>query len=779
MVYYILERKGKEAICMEPRRCYGCMNMVEEEICPHCSHSANQHNQPHQLPAGTILKNQYQVGKVLGQGGFGITYIGMDISLDMVVAIKEFYPASAVNRDSAYSLKVQLNTEEARKHYRENQERFLREAQVLAKMQHVPEIVGVRGFFEDNNTAYIVMDFVRGMDLRSFVRQQGGKVPADVLLPLMEPVMRALDTVHKAGLVHRDISPDNIMLLPDGNIKILDFGAVRAYDSLDSEVDLTHSTEAILKHGFAPMEQYRSRGSLGPWTDQYGLCASIYYCLTGRVPPDAPARAMGEEDVNWDVVPGLTALQRQVLNKGMAMLAKNRFANMEELRAALYDGKYAVQEAPAPVPPKPDPKPAKPKKHGWLVAVLLLAALGAGAFFLKDRLPGISMEAPPAETIPVETTLPTESTIPPVSIPEETEAPETQPEETLPPETVTVQVKAWEKNLAKKNPMDDLGLERSQIYGVTFLGSTETAPWNALDASYAGDGSVLVWKEWKNHVNLKVAHVYIAADGGINGRYACEELFKDCINLEEVSFGTNFHTDQAESMAYMFYNCYNLTTPPLAQFETQNVKDMQYMFALKNAYSWDSLNVQYLDTSSVENMSHMFAGRSGTYSINVNNWDMRNVRDISGMFKDCKNLNSASVGSWDLQSLENMSEVFSGCQDLKNCDVRNWNVSKVKDMSSAFFYCIFLEYLDVADWDVSSAENMSNLFCGCIKLKKLDVENWNVSNVKDVTAMFSNCEVLEQPDVTKWDVSNVTAYDRFFDGNALINGNFWKYFFES
>ena len=109
------------------------------------------------------------------------------------------------------------------------------------------------------------------------------------------------------------------------------------------------------------------------------------------------------------------------------------------------------------------------------------------------------------------------------------------------------------------------------------------------------------------------------------------------------------------------------------------------------------------------------------------------------------------------------------------------NREKLRHMSSTIldYKGLVDGYLDVADWDVSSAENMSNLFCGCIKLKKLDVENWNVSNVKDVTAMFSNCEVLEQPDVTKWDVSNVTAYDRFFDGNALINGNFWKYFFES
>ena len=768
---------------MEQHRCYGCMNLITEEICPHCGHGADQGNQPHQLPVGTILKGQYQVGKVLGQGGFGITYIGLDIQLDLVVAIKEFYHAAAVNRDTSQTLMVQLNTEEARVHYHDSRERFLREAQALARMQHVPEIVGVRGFFEENNTAYIIMDFVDGMDLRNFVKKRGGRIPAEELLPLMEPVMGALDTIHKGGLVHRDISPDNIMVLPNGKVKILDFGAVRAVDNLDADADLTHSTEAILKHGFAPMEQYRSRGNLGPWTDQYGVCASIYYCLTGKVPPDAPARAMGDEDVNWDTVPGLTNLQRQVLNKGMAMLAKNRFPDMEALRSALYDGTYE-EAKPEPKPePVPAPKPPKPRRFGWVAALLVLAALGGGAFWFMNRgapAPEMNVEQnlPPQTEAPMETTAPVE-TLPPETQAPETQPPETQPEETVPAETVSVELKGWESNLMKKDPMNDLGLERSQIYAVNFLDSTESAPWNALDASYMGDGSVLVWKEWKNHVNLKVAHVYIAADGGINGRYACEGLFRDMINLESISFGNNFHTDEAESMAYMFYNCYSLSGLSLSSLNTGNVRDMQYMFAIKNGYGGSSLSLQNLDTSKVENMSHMFAGRTYMYSASVDSWDMRNVKDISGMFKDCKNLSSVGVDRWKLQSLENMSEVFSGCQDLKNCDVTNWNVSKVKDMSGAFFYCIFLENLHVANWDVSSVENFSNMFCGCVRLKWLSVENWDVSSAKDVTAMFSNCEAMEQPDVTRWDVSNVVAYERFFDGNALINGSFWKYFFES
>ena len=165
---------------MALRRCFGCMNLVEADICPHCGHPADYTNERNHLPAGTVLRGQYLIGKVLGHGGFGITYIGWDLYLEMVVCVKEFYPASSVNRDVTQSLSVRVNTADAAAHYEQSRERFLREAQALAKLQHVPEIVGVQGFFTENNTAYIIMEYVRGIDLRHYVHQRDGKIPARV-----------------------------------------------------------------------------------------------------------------------------------------------------------------------------------------------------------------------------------------------------------------------------------------------------------------------------------------------------------------------------------------------------------------------------------------------------------------------------------------------------------------------------------------------------------------------------------------------------------------------
>jgi len=352
---------------MESGRCLNCMGATDAPVCPHCGKGTDVHNEPHQLPAGTVLRDQYLIGRALGQGGFGITYLGWDTVLGRTVAVKEFYPNTLVNRDASADLTVKVNTVGMEPNYAASKERFLREAKALAKLSDIPQIVGIHACFQANNTAYIVMEFVRGMDLATYVRNRGGRLGVEETLRILDPVIRALSTVHRVGLVHRDISPDNIMLHPTGGAKLLDFGAVRAIENPNADQDLARSTEAILKPGFAPMEQYRTRGNVGPWSDEYALCGTVYYCLTGRVPPDAVSRSMGEEDVDWDAVPGLAPHQRAALKKGMSFLARDRFPDMDGLRAALFQGAPApdrrtAQAAPPPTaaaPPVRHPRPAK------------------------------------------------------------------------------------------------------------------------------------------------------------------------------------------------------------------------------------------------------------------------------------------------------------------------------------------------------------------------------------------------------------------------------------
>ena len=325
----------KEVFLMA-KRCLGCMKLKEQSpVCEHCGFNENIPNYPHQLPLGTLLRGQYRVGKVLGQGGFGITYMGWDENLDVPVAIKEYYPNGFVNRECTHSLSVTCGDTNRQLFYH-NRERFIREAKALAKLRDVPGIVRIHNFFQENETAYIVMEYVEGIDLKRYIRSRGRTLSAAEVLHVLKPVMEAMIKVHEAGLVHRDITPDNIMVLPDGTAKLLDFGAVREVLDADADKQLSQATEAILKQGFAPMEQYQNKGSLGPWTDVYALCATMYYCVTGKVPPDAPARLLDNRTVDWHLVPGFTQQQKAALEKGMAILPRERTASVAQLWAQLY-----------------------------------------------------------------------------------------------------------------------------------------------------------------------------------------------------------------------------------------------------------------------------------------------------------------------------------------------------------------------------------------------------------------------------------------------------------
>ena len=368
---------------MEEKRCFGCMKIKPEgTACVYCGYEEGMQNESHQLPTGTVLKEQYLIGRVLGQGGFGITYLGWDLYLDIPVAIKEYFPDRTVMRESAVSHEVVSYTGTVGERFRSNKERFMREAKMLAKFSDVPEIVQIKSFFMENNTAYIVMEYVDGITLKQYVLSKGGKLTVAETLSLMEPVIEALGKVHKTGLVHRDISPDNIMMLSNGRMKLLDFGAVRDVGEADAERPLTRSTEAILKQGYAPIEQYQNRGSLGPWTDVYALCATMYFCLTGEVPPDAPERLLGEEEIDFKgKISGLTDAQAAVFRQGMQLRAQKRLPSMDELHQKLYEAVPIVKkEETEQKAEKPEKKPVSDKKGGnfkmiAVAGVVVLAVL--------------------------------------------------------------------------------------------------------------------------------------------------------------------------------------------------------------------------------------------------------------------------------------------------------------------------------------------------------------------------------------------------------------------
>ena len=361
---------------MEDNRCPGCMEIKDGTVCGHCGFDEEKQNEHHQLQIGTVLQEKYVVGRVLGQGGFGITYLCWNRYLERKVAIKEYYPSFFVERHTGFSTKVTCKSERMAEAFAENRMRFLREAKLLAKLQDAHQIVSILDFFEANDTAYIVMEYLQGSDLKSYVRKKGGHLTPKETFSIMRPVMAALAQVHEAGLVHRDISPDNIMLQPDGSVKLMDFGAARSVNNPGVEKELTQATQAIVKHGFAPIEQYSAKGSIGPWTDEYALCATMYYCMTGAAPESVHDRIDVDKDIDWNRVEGLTEKQQQILRKGMEIRAKDRYRSIRELMAALFEQTVVIPQPPEP--PEPPKTPAKGNRKG----ILLLGAIACAVLAL-------------------------------------------------------------------------------------------------------------------------------------------------------------------------------------------------------------------------------------------------------------------------------------------------------------------------------------------------------------------------------------------------------------
>lgn len=216
-----------------------------------------EENSVHLLKNGRTLGSRYVIEGVLGEGGFGITYRGHDKTLDVEVAIKEYYPQGFVTRNTTYSEELTVSQSKYTEMFQKGKEKFLSEARTLARFNRQEGVVSVTDFFETNNTAYIVMEFLDGITLKQYIDTQGLLTPAEIL-DLMAPLMEALDEVHNVGLIHRDISPDNIMLLENGGVKLMDFGAARAYTEFGEK-----SLSIVLKHGYAPEEQYRTHGVQG------------------------------------------------------------------------------------------------------------------------------------------------------------------------------------------------------------------------------------------------------------------------------------------------------------------------------------------------------------------------------------------------------------------------------------------------------------------------------------------------------------------------------------
>lgn len=317
--------------------CYGCFRALDgnENICPHCGYHLNENtDSTHILRPGTVLNHKYTLGKILGEGGFGITYLAWDNNMQTKIAIKEFYPANLVMRDTTDESKTQVYTitKAYSNEFHAGLERFVKEASILAKFFNLQGIVSVKDFFYENETAYIVMEYIEGITLKEYLKRQGGNLSVEETLGLMKPVMESLAVVHNQKLLHRDISPDNLMVSADFRVKLIDFGSARYYDTQSDK-----SMTVVLKHGYAPVEQYSSNGNQGAWTDVYSLCATMYRMITGKV-PDESINRLGN-----DTLVSIRVLSKKIpkhigaaIDKGLSVMPESRQQSVEELYHELF-----------------------------------------------------------------------------------------------------------------------------------------------------------------------------------------------------------------------------------------------------------------------------------------------------------------------------------------------------------------------------------------------------------------------------------------------------------
>ena len=387
--------------------CYNCFKArdSQEGPCPHCGFdlSENVKKYPVALRAGILLNGRYIVGRVLGQGGFGITYLAWDTQLEAKVAVKEYMPGELAGRIDGRT--VSVLSDDRKDNFTYGAERFREEARTLAKFIGNPNIAAVTSYFDENGTSYFVMEYVEGISFKTYIANAGGKVSVEEALDVMVPVLQALTAVHAEGIIHRDVTPDNIYITKDGNVKLLDFGSARY-----SLGDKSKSLDVILKVGYAPKEQYTRRGRQGPYTDVYSCAACLYAAITGYLPPESLDRLEKDELVPPSQM-GIEIplyLERAIL-KGLAVQPEDRFQTAGEFLEALErqqivelpGGKGRGQEGGGENAPQPEQKKKgfKPLVLGGIALAAVAAAFLAGSLLNSGGSGAQEAGRPGAESV--------------------------------------------------------------------------------------------------------------------------------------------------------------------------------------------------------------------------------------------------------------------------------------------------------------------------------------------------------------------------------------------
>lgn len=320
--------------------CFGCFEQYDDsfDICPHCGYAEGTEPElaTHMRP-GAILNERYVIGRALGHGGFSVTYLAWDALLLHKVAIKEYLPSEYATRRPGESRLTIFSGKEG-EYFQFGKEKFLDEAKRLSAFQNEDGIVHVYDCFSANETAYLVMEYLDGITLSEYLKKETavspqGRIAPEKAISMLTPVMLSLQRVHDSGMIHRDIAPDNIMLLKDGGVRLIDFGAAR-----HAVHDCGKSMTVIIKDGYSPEEQYNSHSVQGPAADVYALSATLYQMITGITPPGAIERGEYLQKHKRDMLPppskfnkAVTKTQDTAILNGMALHTQDRTQSVAEL----------------------------------------------------------------------------------------------------------------------------------------------------------------------------------------------------------------------------------------------------------------------------------------------------------------------------------------------------------------------------------------------------------------------------------------------------------------
>lgn len=816
--------------------CYRCMSRLTTpgQICSRCGHDNRVRNSGAGYLPALVLQNQYFVGRPLGSGGFGVTYLGYDLNLDRKVAIKEYFPRSLVQREGN-SINLRPFSENETEDFQRGRRRVLEEGRLIAGLGNVPNVVQVYNAFPDNGTAYIVMEYVPGTTLANLVRNKG-RLSFEYAYQLLRPVMMALEQIHQRGIIHRDISPDNIMVNPETNqVVLLDFGAAHVFENVKSG----HTTS--LRPGFAPVEQYSTTSAQDGRTDEYALCATFYFALTGKKPAQSTELAYSGTPIQrpGELGSDITPAQEAILLKGMATRMGNRYRSMLELRRAfdagedpqltpaeqpeapryhgdssgrrgsqpvhepppdLYDPQDHTVRSSAHLPPPPAGKNKGKRKNKIIIlaavlSVVAVTAIAVGVITLfpgEDKKPapqpaavvqsdngaaqsdftpsGPAVAATPAPDVPTKAPAAVISAAPEPT-PEPTEAPTAaptidfgslrgaaaQPASSAGSVIMSDRISDAE---AKNETGTVLGSAylRKDIASITFTDQRPGPGDDSWDISAAGDESVLAWVSPKGQ---GMYDLYIYGENGVSANAASDGLFGYYSNATHIRFNGLFNTSGATSMQGMFAGCASLKELDLNGMDTGSVENMAFMF--NGCSSLVSLDLSGFDTGKVTDMSAMFQNCKNLLSLNLSGLNTSGVTNMSYMFTMCGRLTSLDMRSFDTSGVSNMAYMFNGCEALTALNVRGFDTGRVTNMSHMFSRCSALSSIDLSGFNTGSVVDMSGMFQGCASLTSLDLNSFDTALVTDMSYMFNQCGSLKSLNLKSFDTGRVTSMKVMFN----------------